>query len=189
MESNNSTVPAKVKGKRNREAITPLSNLDVDALLGPERRRKISKDNAVAEFKQMLAAQVPDDINTVREAAEQMGEITRNLMKQLKDVTTGGERIFERATENMKIMREEMLEYEDPESYNNFIRCLKKDFMNGRFGDNRREMWWDIKKASLGLIDNELDPKSEVSVAEAAEVCDIYSPVTKIDADWITHSS
>ena len=158
-------VPPKVKGKRNREAIKPLSGLDVEELLGPERRTKITKSNAISEFKQMVAS-TADNIAVWRDAAKQMGGITRQLIKE-----STGDSQYGRAMENMRVMRYELIECEEPDSYNSFIRDLKNDLLYGSLGDNRKDLWFDIKKAKLGLIDSEEAPRSEVAVAEAIEVC------------------
>lgn len=155
-------MPPRVKGKRNREVIKPFSGLDVDALLGSERREKISKDNAISEFKQMV--QEPD-VPTVRDAAKQMGEITREVIKEYRT----GALNYERAIENMKVMRYEMIECEEPDSYNKFIRGLKKDLLNGSLSGDSRDLWFKIKSFKLGLIDNEQAQSSEVSVTEATE--------------------
>jgi ATP-dependent DNA helicase 2 subunit 2 len=159
-------VPPKVKGKRNRETIKPLSGLNIEELLGPERRTKISKGNAISEFKQMVAS-TADNIAVWRDAANQMGGIIRQLIKE-----STGDSQYDRAMENMRVMRYELIECEEPDSYNNFIRDLKKDLLNGSLGDNRKDLWFDIKKANLGLVDIEEAPRSEVLVAEATEVCD-----------------
>lgn len=140
----------------------PLSDLDVDALLRSERRQKISKDNAVAEFKQMMRE---PDLPTVRDAAKQMGEIAREI---IKEYTTGGHN-YERAMEILKLMRYEMIECEEPESYNKFIRVLKKDLLNGSLGGDSKALWFRIRKANQGLINNEQASSSEVSVSEANE--------------------
>jgi ATP-dependent DNA helicase 2 subunit 2 len=160
--SNTSAVPPKVKGKRNREVIKPYSGLDVDALLSGARREKISKDNAISEFKQMVHE---PDIPTVRDAAKQMGEITREVIKEYRL----GALNYERAIENMKVMRYEMIECEEPDAYNKFIRSLKKDLLNGSLGGDARDLWFKIKSTKLGLIDSEDAQSSEVSVTEAAE--------------------
>lgn len=133
-------------------------------------RDKISKDNAISEFKQMLAnADGSDNAGLLRDAAKQMDNIIRELIQERLDRSNGGKLMDDRVVENIRVMRNEMIDYEDPKSYNNFIRALKKDMLNGSLGEDRRDLWLKIKWAKLGLIDNEVEEKSDVSVAEAAE--------------------
>jgi ATP-dependent DNA helicase 2 subunit 2 len=178
-QSNSPAVPPRAKGKRNRnrEEVKPLSGLKIDELLSSTRREtRISRDNAISEFKQMLDnADGADNAGLIRDAAKQMGDITRELIKSHEGASAGT--IVEQALENIRVMREEMLQYEDPDSYNKFIRALKKDLLNGNLGENRRELWLKIKWAKLGLIDNEVEEKSNVSVAEAHE----FLRVTEVD--------
>ncbi|CZR54384.1 related to ATP-dependent DNA helicase II, 80 kDa subunit (KU autoantigen protein P86) [Phialocephala subalpina] len=156
-------VPPKVKGKRNRrEIITPLSGLDVDALLKGNKPKKISKENAIAEFKQILEDAESD--NAVLNAVNQMSDIIRDLIKG-----STGDSDFDRAQENIKVLREEMVDYEFPGYYNNFFKDLRKRLMKGELGGRRQEFWVNLKKARLGLIDNTALPTSDVSPEEATE--------------------
>lgn len=157
-------VPPKVKGKRNRrEIITPLSGLDVDALLKGNKPKKISKENAIAEFKQILEDAESD--NAVLNAVNQMSDIIRDLIKG-----STGDSDFDRAQENIKVLREEMVDYEFPGYYNNFFKDLRKRLMKGELGGRRQEFWVNLKKARLGLIDNTALLTSDVSPEEATEV-------------------
>ena len=158
-------MPPKAKGKRGRDLIKPLSGLDVDALLGREKRAKITTDNAIPEFKQML--ETAEDINVVEEAAKQMGTIIRSLiMHSLGDSGYG------RAIANLATMREELINMEEPGLYNDFVRDLKKRLLGGELGGDRRDMMWEIRKAKLGLIDKKVSEISDVMEAEVTEVCD-----------------
>lgn len=135
----------------------------MDSLLTGEARQKISKDNTISEFIQILAD--PDD-SIVINATRQMSEITRELIKE-----SMADRKYEQATKNISVMREELIEVEAPDLYNKFIRDLKKDLLNSSLGGDRRELWFMIRKSKLGLIRSEDTVRSEVSEEEANEVC------------------
>jgi ATP-dependent DNA helicase 2 subunit 2 len=114
-----------------------------------------------------MVASTADNIGVWHDAAKQMGAIIRQLIKE-----STGDSQFDRAMENMRVMRYELIECEEPEAYNSFIRDLKKDLFNGSLGERRNILWFTMRSAKLGLIDNEEAPRSEVSVAEATEVCE-----------------
>ncbi|KAL8370347.1 hypothetical protein RB595_000634 [Gaeumannomyces hyphopodioides] len=158
-------VPPKVKGKRRRETVKPMSGLDVDALLGkegPKKRAKISVENSVPEFKQMLAA--ADEVSTIEDATRQMGVIIRDLIQN-----SMGDANYDRATENMRVMRDELVALEEPELYNDFLRSLKKMIAAGELCGDRREMWWYIKLGKLGLVSKKESEVSPVTEEEALE--------------------
>ena len=67
-------------------------------------------------------------------------------------------------------MREECIEVEEPEVYNEFVRDLKKRMMEGALGGDRREMWLAVRSGRVGLIDKRASSRSEVSEGEAREV-------------------
>lgn len=156
-------VPMKAKGKRKRETIKPISGLDVDALLGATKRTKISQDNAVPEFKQLLAS--AEEISTVEDAAKQMGAIVRSL---ITDSTADND--YGRAAEDMRVMREELVALEEPGFYNSFVRDLKKRLLAGELGGDRRDMWWRVRTTGLGLVHQGESEPSDVTIAEAEEV-------------------
>lgn len=139
----------------------------MDSLLSGEARQNISRDNAIAEFVQILAD--PDD-SMVLNATRQMSEITRELIKE-----SMADRKYEQAAKNISVMREELIEVEAPDLFNKFIRDLKKDLLNGSLGGDRRELWFTIRKSKLGLIRSEDTVRSEVSEEEANEVCTMCS--------------
>lgn len=156
-------VPPKAKGTRGkREVIKPLSGLNIEALLLKNKPKKISRENAVPDFKQMLVA--PETDEAVAAAVDGMAEIVRELLLATGDVKQ------DQAQENIKVMREAMIDFEFPDLYNDFIKDLKKRIFNKEFG-NRREFWQNIKHAKLGLIDTDILPVSDVSPEEATEVC------------------
>ena len=84
-----------------------------------------------------------------------------------------GDSGYGRAIEAMRVMREEMLELEEPEIWNDFIKGLKRDLLRNAecLGGERREMWWLTRGNRLGLIDKRTSEVSEVGEEEAKDVC------------------
>lgn len=157
-------VPPKVKGKKGRqEVIKPLSGLDIESLLVKHKPEHISKENAIPEFRQILTSAHTDEV--IFEAVNEMSEIIRDLLQGTGDVN------YQRAQENIKVMREAMVDFEFPEIYNDFIRDLKKRIFKKEFG-NQSEFWQNLKHERLGLIDTNTLPVAEVSPEEAKEVHD-----------------
>jgi ATP-dependent DNA helicase 2 subunit 2 len=157
-------VPPKVKGrgKRNRsDRDKPLSGLDVDALLGNPKRVKIDASNLIPSFKNALAAS--DDLDTIQEAADTMGREVRALIKG-----SVGDSGYGRALEALRVMREEIIELEEPEIWNAFVRGLKSDLLEGKLNGNRKDMWWKIRGSKYGLVDRKRSLVSDVTEDEAA---------------------
>lgn len=158
------SVPPKTKGKRNgRDPIKPLSGLDVASLLNRENRQRISVGNAIPEFKQMLANTTDD--NTVIDAANQMSEIIRRLVTE-----SIGEKNYAQALENLKVLRREVVDFEMPDVYNDFLRDFKKRLVAEQLGGDRRAFWFALKMSKLGLIDKFALEISEISEEDAKEV-------------------
>lgn len=142
----------------------PLSGLDVDSLLNTrEKRQKISKDNAIPEFKQILES--AEDLKTIEEASKQMSSIICSLITH-----SVGDSGYGRATETLGVMRDELLGLEEPKIYNNFVRDLKRKLLGGELGGDRRDFMWEIRKVKLGLIAQDKLDVSEVTQEEASEV-------------------
>lgn len=154
-------VPPKAKGrKRYREVEKPLSGLDVEGLFRKEKRTKLSPDNAIPEFKQILASS--DSLETVQDAVTQMTAILEDQIRH-----SLGDGSYDRVAEGLGVMRQELLELEEPALYNDALRRLKSKIFAEELGGNRREMWWYIRKGRLGLIDKRSTPVSDVSPEEA----------------------
>jgi ATP-dependent DNA helicase 2 subunit 2 len=159
-----SLVPPKVKGrKRNREADKPLSGLDVDELLHREKRTKISANNAIPEFKQALAN--AESIDVIKDAVTQMETIIENQVR-----TSFADANYDRVVEELGVLREELIAYEEPALYNDFLRRLKDEILKEELGGDRRELWWLIRRSKIGLIDKSASDSVEVSDQEAKEV-------------------
>ncbi|ESZ98043.1 hypothetical protein SBOR_1574 [Sclerotinia borealis F-4128] len=136
-------VPATAKTKRNREVIKPLSGLDVEALLGREKRQKISIDNAIPEFKQALSN--TDSTDGVIKATREMGDIVRTLLKR-----STGNSTWAQAGEYLRTMRTELIDLIEPDIYNNFIEKFKRQLQNEDFD---KMFWFEVvRKDKLGLI-------------------------------------
>ena len=159
------TVPAKAQGRRGRkEPVKPLSGLDIDSLLGESKRTTISVDNAIPEFKQTLAT--AEDDATVETATKQMGAIVRKLIQD-----SFADLFYGRAAENLRVMREELVNLELPALYNKFLTGLKKSILSGELNGDRREMWFKhIIGGRLSLVTQEESEVSEVTADEAKAV-------------------
>lgn len=155
-------VPPKQKGRRRgRETVKPLSGLDVDALLGEQRHtKKISADNAVPEFKQLLAT--TQDADGIEDAARQMTKVIESQIRHsLVDSNYG------RAVEALRVMREELTAYEEAHTYNDVVRGLKKKLLSDGLDGDRQEMWWLVRRYRLGLITHKESEVSTVTDEEA----------------------
>lgn len=162
-------MPPKAKGRKHRDAVKPISGLDVDALLGEEKKGAISPDNAVPGFKQALAAS--EELSEIENAAKQMGAIIRSLVTD-----SFGDSKYAQATEAIGVMHEELTNMEEPGLYNSFIRDLKTQLLSGALGGDRRDFWFKIRVSKLGLIDSKQSEVSDVTPNDAEEVsCPVVS--------------
>jgi len=148
-------VPPKLRArKRQHDRVVPLSGLDVFALLATSRSTaKISPDNPIPEFRQML--ETTEDPNGIIDAASQLITI---IERHIKD--SFGDSNYERIVAEMTALREEMIEMEEPGLWNNWLKKLKEKLRGDELGAGRDELWWRIRKDKLGLV---LKSESEVS--------------------------
>lgn len=135
----------------------------MDALLGEEEKGDISPDNAVPEFKQMLAA--TEELSQIEEAARQMGAIISTFVTE-----SFGDAKYPRALECLGVMREELINLEEPGLYNTFMQDMKKQLISGALGGDRRDFWFKVRWGRLGLIDKQQSEVSDVSQEDADEV-------------------
>ncbi|MCJ1432282.1 ATP-dependent DNA helicase II subunit 2 [Xylographa pallens] len=150
-------VPPKLRGrKRQRERVAPLSGLDVSALLATSRS-KISSDNPIPEFRQML--ETTEDPNGIVDAASQLINI---IEKHVKD--SFGDSSYDRVIAEMTALREEMIEMEEPGLWNDWLKKLKEKLRGDSLGAGRNELWWRIRKDKLGLV-----IKSEMEVSDIGD--------------------
>ncbi|KAL9049711.1 MAG: hypothetical protein Q9206_005394 [Seirophora lacunosa] len=155
-------VPPKVQGRRrNRNEVKPLSGLDVEALLGSNKKKtRISAQNAIPDFRQMV--NTTDSIDGIREAAQQLGGV---IEARIRD--SFGDIAYARSLEEIGVMREELTELEEPEMYNSFAKALKRKLLAEELGGNRKDFWWEFRKSKLGLIDQRTLEASTVPEEEA----------------------
>ncbi|KAI1437697.1 Ku70/Ku80 N-terminal alpha/beta domain-containing protein [Xylaria sp. CBS 124048] len=164
-KANVKKVPPKAQGKRQKaDKPKPISGLDIDALLRqPENKRdKIDPNNAIAQFKQKV--EVADNQADIEDSVKQMGAIIRDIVTK-----SFGDHGYDRAIEHIGVMRETMIDYEYPDLFNSFIRDFKARLLSGEFDGNRRELWWQVKGARLGLIGSDASEHSKVTPEEATE--------------------
>ncbi|KAL8971589.1 MAG: hypothetical protein Q9197_003192 [Variospora fuerteventurae] len=155
-------VPPKVQGRRrNRNEVKPLSGLDVEALLGSDKRKtKISAQNAIPEFRQVV--NTTDSIDGIREAAQQLGTVI-----EARITDSFGDIAYARTLEEIGVMREELIELEEPDVYNSFAKALKEKLLAEKLGGNRKDFWWEFRKSKLGLIDQRTLETSTVTEDDA----------------------
>lgn len=135
----------------------------MDALLHQEKRARISPTNAIPEFKQALSR--AENIDAVRDAVQQMTTI---ILDQIKNSL--GDANYDRVIEELGVSRSELIDYEEPRLYNDFMRQLKDKLLKEELGGDRRELWWLIRRAKVGLIDQKTSDQSDVSEEAAKEV-------------------
>jgi Ku C terminal domain like. len=119
--------------------------------------------NAIPEFKQALAATV--DIDAVAGVVKQMSAIIEDQIRH-----SLGDANYDRVVEQLGVMRDELVAYEEPKLYNELIRQLKEKILKEELSGDRRELWWLIRRSKLGLIDKNMSEQSDVSEEEAKEV-------------------
>lgn len=106
-----------------------------------------------------------ESVETIHEAVKQMAAIIETQIKH-----SLGNANYDRVVEGLGTMREELVDYEEPDLYNDFLRSLKGMILREELGGDRRELWWLVRKGKLGLIDRAVSERSEVSEEEAREV-------------------
>ena len=160
-------VPPKARGKRfgkkGREEAKPLSELDIGALLAQDSKRntkRIGPNNAVPEFKQIIAAAAGE--SELRDACKQLKTITFDWIRH-----SVGHSGYGRAIEAIRVFREEMLEFDFFQVYNDFAKELKQKLLSDELGGDRKEMWFKVRMNRLGLIQKKEIPQSDVTEEEA----------------------
>lgn len=159
-------VPPKVKSrKRARAEAAPISGINIDALLGPkaEAPKTIDPEDPIPSFLKLLdGAESPA---AIREAAEALSKIVERHIAE-----SFGGNLYGKATEEMRVMREEMIEVEEPGVYNTVLRKLKEKLVKEESGGERKDFWYEMRKNRLGLIDKKASEHSDVAEDEAREV-------------------
>lgn len=155
-------VPPKAQSrKRTRNEIKPLSGLDVNALLGSKPKcPKITPENPIPTFKQAL--DFAESAEGIRDAAYKLFAIIKT---QITD--SFGDIAYARAVEELRVMREELIEMEEPGVFNECVRELKQKLLGEELGGDRKEMWMEIRRERLGLIEKKSSEQSSVTEEEA----------------------
>lgn len=94
-----------------------------------------------------------------------MGNIIRNLVTD-----SFGDSKYAQALEALAVMRDELINMDEPKMFNSFVRDLKMKLLSGTLGGDRREFWFKVRWSKLGLIDNEASEPSDVKPEEAEGV-------------------
>ncbi|KAF1816526.1 ATP-dependent DNA helicase II subunit 2 [Eremomyces bilateralis CBS 781.70] len=164
-------VPPKSKArKRARSPEKPLSGLDVSSLLSTTHPpRKISRENAIPEFKQLL--RTAGGAADIHSACQQLGLVIASYVKH-----SLGNAGYERAIEALRVCREEAIELEEPGAYNAMLLELKRKLLDGELGEERREWWWRVRMNPVGVIDKKVSEFSEVEVEEGRKLMTLSGP-------------
>ena len=101
----------------------------------------------------------------LRDAAESLGAL---VAKHITDSFGGN--LYGRAIEELRVMRDEMIEVEEPGVYNSILRKLKEKLVKEELGGDRKDFWYEVRKNRLGLVDNKASERSDVGEDEAKEV-------------------
>ena len=150
--------------RRNRNEVKPLSGLNVEALIGGERKKaRISPQNAIPDFRQMVST--ADSIEGMRDAAQQLSAVIETRIKD-----SFGDIAYARALEEIGVMREEMIDLEEPDIYNDIAKALKRKLLAEELGGNRKDFWWEFRKSKLGLIDKRTSEVSKATEEDAKAV-------------------
>jgi ATP-dependent DNA helicase 2 subunit 2 len=70
-------------------------------------------------------------------------------------------------------MRDELIDLEEPEVFNEFVKGLKARILSRELKGDRMEMWYLIKSRKLGLVDDRMSEVSNVTEDKAKEVSKI----------------
>lgn len=169
----------KTKWKGSKRRAGPLSSTLSDGPSGldlleslyeagqEKKKKKISKENAVPEFKQIVQALAEaNEDEAIHEAVRDMERIVHSLIAE-----SMGDNNYDQALEDIGVMRGQMIELEMPDLYNRFLRDLKNKIKSGTLGGDRRDLWFRIRtNRRLGLITNKQSDPSDVTEEEASSV-------------------
>lgn len=142
--------------------------MNADSARPANKKAKISSNNAIPEFKQNLM--MHSSIEEIKDTCSQMAALIKEAI-----TTSFADMLYDKAADMMRVMREEMVELDEPGVYNQFVRDLKKEILAGNLGGNRVDMWKEVRKNRLGLLTSSESERSEITEEMAKEVCDIFS--------------
>ncbi|KAI9891089.1 MAG: ATP-dependent DNA helicase II subunit 2 [Vezdaea aestivalis] len=161
-------VPPKTQHRRDRNAEKPLSGLDMDALLSKGSKTKngekaqIDSKNPVPSFKRLL--DTTTDPNGINDLARQMIGVIKEKVKN-----SFGDSEYRHEMFCLSTLRQEMIELEEPDVYNELIREFKKNILAGELGGNRDDIWFKIRKEKLGLVTDTESSDSNVREEDARQ--------------------
>ena len=142
-----------------------LTRRQLEALLSgtPDRHNlKISLENAVPEFKQKMMA-LTDDADIKQLGAQMLAHVRTLVAASVADANYG------RACELLRTVRDEFVDSEVPELYNDLLKELKKDIVAKTLDGDRDDMWRAAESFHLGLVtDEEVGGEGVGLTAEAA---------------------
>ena len=176
------TVPPKAQSKWRKGAAKPESGRAVEAPLDPKEmlragekevaelkrgKPKIDKANSIPTFKQSVQRLADaDDDKGLEEATRAMGDVVQSLVKE-----SMGDKNYDRAIENIGVLRDACVGLEVPELYNDFLKDLKKKIFSDALGVGRKEMWGRLRlTGKLGLITKSESEVSNITEDEAKQV-------------------
>lgn len=111
-----------------------------------------------------------ETVEAIKDATNQMQKIIEDHIR-----TSFGDSNYNRVVEELGVLREELIDYEEPDLYNEFVRPLKEKILKEKLGGDRQELWWLIRRSKIGLIDKAASDRSEVTEEEAKQVCILIS--------------
>ena len=125
-----------------------------------KRKPPITPQNAIPEFRQALDA--TESVADIKDAAKRFGEIIEQHIRDSFGGIHDGRVIVE-----LSLFREEMIQLEEPKVWNEFANTLKNELLDGKFGGDRTDLWREISKNNLGLIEKKVSGISDVGDEEA----------------------
>lgn len=129
--------------------------MDIESLLG-KRQKTIDPKNAIPDYVRLLSS--APDTSSFKETNDQFLAIIENHI-----TTSLGDQNYERAVEELGVMRREMIEYEEPGMYNEIIDHLFVELENGKLNGDRKEMAYLIRRNRLGRIESNESDMPETS--------------------------
>ena len=110
-----------------------------------QKRDRISADNPIPEFKQMLDRN--RDPDGLKDAAAQFGAVIEKHVQE-----SVGAAAYGRVMEELGVLRQELEELEEAGMWNEWLRDFKEKLFGEKLGGNRKELWWEIRTRRYGLV-------------------------------------
>jgi ATP-dependent DNA helicase 2 subunit 2 len=123
----------------------------------------ISATNPIPEFRQLL--DTTESADGIHDAATQLGRI---IESQITD--SFGDLHYARVIEEMGVMRSELIEMEEVGIYNDWVTKLREKVLGGALGGDRKELWREVAKNQVGLVEAKEVEIGGVGEEEAKQV-------------------